>query len=94
MGHIGYAVPGTIVRSTGRESSQRSKGRNGKPVARRGRKARDLRPQGDRPVAETRSDVRISKGRSVKTILARLSLALMMLGAMALTTGAGMRWQA
>jgi hypothetical protein len=28
----------------------------------------------------------------VKTILARLSLALMMLGAMALTTGAGMRW--
>jgi hypothetical protein len=30
----------------------------------------------------------------VKTILARLSLALMMLGAMALTTGAGMRWQA
>jgi hypothetical protein len=29
----------------------------------------------------------------VKTILARLSLALMMLGAMALTTGAGMRWQ-
>ena len=30
----------------------------------------------------------------MKTILARLSLALMMLGAMALTTGAGMRWQA
>jgi hypothetical protein len=30
----------------------------------------------------------------VKSILARLSLALMMLGAMALTTGAGMRWQA
>jgi hypothetical protein len=30
----------------------------------------------------------------VKTILARLSLALMMLGAMALTTGAGMRWLA
>jgi hypothetical protein len=30
----------------------------------------------------------------VKTILARFSLALMMLGAMALTTGAGMRWQA
>jgi hypothetical protein len=29
----------------------------------------------------------------VKSILARLSLALMMLGAMALTTGAGMRWQ-
>ena len=34
-----------------------------------------------------------SKGNIVKSILARLSLALMMLGAMALTTGAGMRWQ-
>jgi len=30
----------------------------------------------------------------VKTILARLSLTLMLLGAMALTTGAGMRWNA
>jgi hypothetical protein len=28
----------------------------------------------------------------VKTIVLRLSLALMMLGCMALTTGAGMRW--
>jgi uncharacterized SAM-binding protein YcdF (DUF218 family) len=32
------------------------------------------------------------KGTFVKQILARLSLALMALGAMALTTGAGMRW--
>ena len=28
----------------------------------------------------------------MKTILMRLSFAIMMLGAMALTTGAGMRW--
>jgi hypothetical protein len=66
----------------------------GKPVARRGRKARDLRPQGGRPVTEVQAHRGISKGRSVKQILARLSLAIMMLGAMALTTGAGVRWQA
>ncbi len=29
----------------------------------------------------------------MKTTLLRLSFAIMMLGAMALTTGAGMRWQ-
>jgi hypothetical protein len=63
----------------------------GKPVARRGRKARDL-PSEDRPVAETQ-DATHSRGvETVKANLARFTWAVAMLASMALTIGAGMRW--
>jgi len=65
----------------------------GKPVARRGRKARGLvrdSPAADSPACP------VSKRRRniVKANLARFTWALMLLASMALTIGAGMRWDA
>ena len=63
----------------------------GKPVVRRGRKARDLRPKTARlPITERiRHD---SKESSVKANLARFTGALALLASLALTIGAGVRW--
>ena len=62
----------------------------GKPVARRGRKARDLaaRPPGCRPDRNQATD----EVASVKAILARFTVALTLLASMALTLGAGVKW--
>ncbi len=63
----------------------------GKPVARRGRKARDLRRETARlPIQECRTF--IEKEHIVKANLARFTWALMLLASLALTVGAGMRW--
>ena len=65
----------------------------GKPAARRGRKARDLgsdpRPPGCRSHDAARYEVTI-----VKANLARFTLALVIIASMALTLGAGIRWNA
>ena len=63
----------------------------GKPVARRGRKARDLRRKTARlPITERIA--RDSKESTVKANLARFTGALALLASLALTIGAGIRW--
>jgi hypothetical protein len=64
----------------------------GKPVARRGRKARDLRfrEDEDRPAAVIGCG--LSGGNAVKANLARFTVVLTLLASMALTLGAGFRW--
>jgi hypothetical protein len=63
----------------------------GKPVVRRGRKARDLPRKTARPPGSDRhrSD---SKESTVKAILARFTSVVALLAALALTIGAGVRW--
>ena len=63
----------------------------GKPVARRGRKARDL-PTGDRPAAGDAIDQHPYRGVVVKANLARFTMALSLLATMALSLGAGIKW--
>jgi hypothetical protein len=62
----------------------------GKPVARRGRKARDLRSKTARLPEAIETEP--TRGVVVKTILARFTVALSLLATMALTLGAGVRW--
>jgi hypothetical protein len=64
----------------------------GKPVVRRGRKARDLPVMEDRPATGNPATPTDSKESNVKTNLGRFTWALMLLASMALTVGAGMRW--
>jgi hypothetical protein len=64
----------------------------GKPVVRRGRKARDLSDNGRPPGYRGLGDPIGSKESNVKTNLGRFTGALMLLASMALTVGAGMRW--
>ena len=64
----------------------------GKPVARRGRKARDLPSNGDRPVAEDPTHSTDSKESNVKGNLVRLTMAMALVASLALTIGAGLRW--
>ena len=63
----------------------------GKPVVRRGRKARDLRRE-DRPVAGVVMHRAGSKESYVKANLARFTWAVALLASMALSIGAGIRW--
>jgi len=63
----------------------------GKPVVRRGRKARDLPRKTARP-PESLTRVSIIEVISVKAILARFTMALSILATMALTLGAGVKW--
>jgi Na+/glutamate symporter len=79
--------------SSGARGNGSSAGRivQGKPVARRGRKARDLRKE-DRPVADDRRNRQAQKESTVKGNLVRLTWALTLLASMALTIGAGLRW--
>jgi hypothetical protein len=63
----------------------------GKPAARRGRKARDLRLGEDRPAAGSTAQQR-TRGNEVKANLARFATALALLATMALSLGAGTRW--
>jgi hypothetical protein len=63
----------------------------GKPVVRRGRKARDLPRKTARP-PESLTRVSTIEVISVKAILARFTLALSILATMALTLGAGVKW--
>lgn len=66
----------------------------GKPAARQGRKARDVLPSGwhtarlpdRRPIAPARGDIQ------VKANLARFTRAVVLLASMALTLGAGIKW--
>ncbi len=63
----------------------------GKPVVRRGRKARDLfedRPAADPPVLQLTH----TKESIVKANLARFTGVLTLLASLALTLGAGIRW--
>lgn len=79
----------------------------GKPTARWGRKARDLRSNGnaDRPVAGSTAIARIHEVTRLKSNLARLSTplvrlsrygwalwAVLLMASMALTLGAGIKW--
>ena len=68
-----------------------SRGEKGKPVVRRGRKARDLlrRPPGRRSPVLTQ---RLTKESIVKANLARFTVALSLLATIALTLGAGLKW--
>jgi len=63
----------------------------GKPVARRGRKARDLlvrRPPGCR----SHRGISTNEVQLVKANLARFTMALSLLATIALTLGAGVKW--
>jgi hypothetical protein len=62
----------------------------GKPVARWGRKARDL-PREDRPVAVA-TEIETQRWYPMKAILARFTVAVSLLATMALTLGAGVKW--
>jgi hypothetical protein len=75
-----------------RASALRRRTVQGKPVARRGRKARGL-PTGDGPAAGLKDETVVSEREPhVKAILARFTMAAMLLASMALTLGAGVRW--
>ncbi len=77
-----------------RLSSLRSTTVQGKPVARRGRKARDLRTETARPPIRECVSTFLLEGREhVKANLARFTWAVMLVAAMPLATGAGMRWE-
>ena len=71
--------------------SLRSNGCTGKPVARRGRKARDLSETARLPAQEC-NVLSLGKEFGVKARLTRFAWALTLLAAMALSIGAGMRW--
>ena len=64
----------------------------GKPVARRGRKARDLSSETARLPVLPASTPSVKKEQLVKANLARFTWALTLLASMALTVGAGIRW--
>jgi len=64
----------------------------GKPVARRGRKARGLDGETAQLPARGRADPSTEGDTAVKANLARFTMAIMLLACMALTVGAGMRW--
>lgn len=65
----------------------------GKPAARRGRKARDLHHETARLPRIERTSLPRGRGElDVKANLARFTWAVMLIGAMALSVGAGMRW--
>jgi hypothetical protein len=80
--------PSSVPRGNGRSAGRIVQG---KPVVRRGRKARDL-PSEDRPVADDRRNRQAQKESNVKGNLVRLTWALTLLASMALTIGAGLRW--
>lgn len=63
----------------------------GKPVVRRGRKARDL-PCEDRPAAGNERESLEPEVVIVKANLARFTVALSLLATMALSLGAGIKW--
>ena len=63
----------------------------GKPVVRRGRKARDL-PCEDRPAAGNDRASAEPEVVIVKANLARFTVALSLLATMAMTLGAGIKW--
>ena len=63
----------------------------GKPVARRGRKARDLAPPRP-PGCRTDDVISETRCRTVKANLARFTTAIALLATVALSLGAGMRW--
>jgi len=64
----------------------------GKPVARRGRKARDLPRETARLPGSGCILQRLKGVEFVKANLARFTWVVTLLGAMSLTIGAGMRW--
>jgi hypothetical protein len=68
----------------------RSKSVQGKPAARRGRKARDLFTKTARP--PDRECIDLHAELPVKSNLARFTWVLALVASMALTLGAGMRW--
>ena len=91
---MGHGLGLRLVRlSVSRTSILRRNLVQGKPVARRGRKARDLPVTEDRPATEGDGETgRLSKESNVKANLGRFTWAVMLLASMALTIGAGMRW--
>ena len=64
----------------------------GKPVARRGRKARDLPSTETARLPRTRRHSTDSKESNVKGNLVRLTMAMALVASLALTVGAGLRW--
>jgi hypothetical protein len=64
----------------------------GKPAARRGRKARDLGITRGRPAADPLVSSRRRGVGNVKANLARFTTAIALLATIALSLGAGMRW--
>ena len=64
----------------------------GKPVARRGRKARDLRLEAAQLPVREQTSPHGGEGYQMKANLARFMWVIALLSAMALTTGAGIRW--
>ena len=64
----------------------------GKPVARRGRKARDLPRKTARPPITGERRLDSHKESIVKANLARFTTALALIASLALTLGAGIRW--
>ena len=90
---MGYGDPGPMVLRSSHETTSVSRPVivQGKPVARRGRKARDLPPETARPPRSRRQNP-AREGEPVKANLARFTWAIMLLGSMALTVSAGLRW--
>ena len=66
----------------------------GKPVARRGRKARDLRPEAARLPIQEPTGPHGGKEKRMKANLARFMQAIMLLGAMGfmISVSLGIRW--
>jgi hypothetical protein len=64
----------------------------GKPVARRGRKARDLESDSRPPGRRTDDAISITRC-NVKANLARFTTAIALLATAALSVGAGIRWE-
>jgi len=87
MGHTGHRTYGAVRQDIGPSAQTIVQG---KPAARRGRKARDLGRETARSPIQEQTTLR--KGDIVKAILARFTMALMLLTSMALAVGAGMRW--
>lgn len=89
---LGPGAPAATIDPEGRRPSARTTVQ-GKPAARRGRKARDLPRETARPPVTRVHRLFHRKGdRIVKANLARFTWALTLLASLALTVGAGMRW--
>ena len=93
---MGHGTQARLVRTVQDEETNvlRSRSVQGKPVARRGRKARDLRNNW-RPPGRRSKNERIDTTLGVDVVkanLARFTWALAIVASMALTLGAGIRW--
>ena len=75
-----------------RDPVPQSNGRPGQTRREAGTQSQGSSVTEDRPAAEERTQPKTQKESEVKSILARFTAALALLASMALTVGAGLRW--